>query len=429
MNKKTVNSRVCKLDLLSLLVCINKEKRPNKRFDFCWPETEDNRNAFVHRVYNAYGDVIGLIDRICNERDSVEPYGIASIDDFGTSDRTVARLFAYDNKHFFVYKAISNPNKLGYLSRKQYYKGLLLQRSAKKNGTTFDVKEYLKSTGTMASPFKLLKQAFKENREATKFLSAWFPLQEDGKLKHEDTLIMITNQLLRINLSEYKFVETSIDECYDLDFGYSSFEASGPRHNSSSCMRHHKVGGFYNNLPVIGYMVKKNGENIGRFLYWTLPDGKHYVDRLYVVKGDYAADVLNKIDKDFANDYKYHVTDESILSKYVIPFKSYENMKPGSPFPWIDTFSYLLKKGNDYYLSTKHQDGYISIDVMHDTSNANFSKGFSETTCCHKKYWRTESSAYGGSTHKLYCEKYTPRAKKDRELLALFRKLKGVQYA
>lgn len=418
-----------RLNLLSLLVCLNKEERAGKPTDFSWPETETLRYSFMHSIQVNYGGVIGLINSICNERKSIEPYGYASISDFSDSNRTVARLFAYDNKHFYVYKAISNPNKLGYLSRKQYYKFLLLQRQAKKNSKTFDAKEYLKTTGTMASPFKLLKQAFKENREATKFLSAWFPLQEDGKLKHEDTLIMITNQLLRINLSEYKFVETPIDECYDLDFGYSSFEASGPRHNSSSCIRHHKVGGFYNNLPVIGYMVKKNGENIGRFLYWTLPDGKHYVDRLYVVKGDYAADVLNKIDKDFANDYKYHVTDESVLSQYIIPFKSYENMKPGSPFPWIDTFSYLLKKGNDYYLSICYQDGYITVDRMHDTSNANFSKGFSETTCCHKRYWKTESYIYGGNNHKLYCENYKPRAKKDRELLALFRKLKGVQYA
>lgn len=418
-----------RLDLASWLVSVNKMEKPTHTVGFHWPTSEPDRKILINAMKANYGGIFEIINSICGEQNSIEPYGIASVEDFSISFRTVARLFAYDNKHFYVYKAISNPNKLGYLSRKQYYKGLLLQRNAEKNGTVFDEKEYLKTTGTMASPFKLLKQAFKENKEATKFLSAWFPLQEDGKLKHEDTLIMITNQLLRINLSEYKFVETSIDECYDLDFRYSSFEASGPRHNSSSCMRHHKVGGFYNNLPVIGYMVKKNGENIGRFLYWTLPDGKHYVDRLYVVKGDYAADVLNKIDKDFANDYKYNVTDESVLSKYVVPFKSYENMKPGSPFPWIDTFSYLLKKGNDYYLSTKWQEGYISVDVMHDTSNANFGKGFSETTCCHKRYWKTESNFYSDNKHKLYCEKYIPRAKKDRELLALFRKLKGVQYA
>ena len=418
-----------RLDLASWLVSVNKMEKPTHKIGFVWPTSEPDRKILINAMKASYTDCIKLIESICSEQNSIEPYGIASVYDFGISFRTVARLFAYDNKHFYVYKAISNPNKLGYLSRKQYYKGLLLQKNAKKQGKIFDEKEYLKTTGTMASPFKLLKQAFKENREATKFLSAWFPLQEDGKLKHEDTLIMITNQLLRINLSEYKFVETSIDECYDLDFGYSSFEASGPRHNSSSSMRHHKVGGFYNNLPVIGYMVKKNGENIGRFLYWTLPDGKHYVDRLYVVKGDYAADVLNKIDKDFVNDYKYHVTDENVLSQYVIPFKSYENMKPGSPFPWIDTFSCLLKKGNDYYLSTKWQEGYISVDVMHDTSSVNFCKGFSETTCCHKRYWKTESNFYRDNRHKLYCEKYTPRAKKDRELLALFRKLKGVQYA
>jgi hypothetical protein len=417
-----------RLDLASWLVSVNKMEKPTHKVGFVWPTSEPDRKNLINAMKANYGGIFEIINSICGEQNSIEPYGIASVEDFGISFRTVARLFAYDNKHYYVYKAISNPNKLGYLSRKQYYKGLLLQKNARKQGKIFDAKEYLKTTGTMASPFKLLKQAFKENREATKFLSAWFPLQEDGKLKHEDTLIMITNQLLRINLSEYKFVETPIDECYDLDFGYSSFEASGPRHNSSSCMRHHKVGGFYNNLPVIGYMVKKNGENIGRFLYWTLPDGKHYVDRLYVVKGDYAADVLNKIDKDFANDYKYHVTDVSVLSQYVIPFKSYENMKPGSPFPWIDTFSYLLKKGNDYYLSIRDQNGYTTVDIMHDTSNANFSKGFSETTCCHKRYWKTESNIYGGNNHKLYCEKYTPRAKKDRELLALFRKLKGVQY-
>ena len=413
-----------RLDLASFLVSINKEERNNKA-NFVWPESEFNRKNFIDKALKKYGSIIGIINSICNKQDSIEPYGIASINDFGESNRTVARLFAYDNKHFYVYKAISNPNKLGYLSRKQYYKCLLLKIQAKKQGKAFDAKEYLKTTGTMASPFKLLKQAFKENREATKFLSARFPLQENGKLKYENTLIMITNQLLRINLSEYKFVETSIDECYDLEFGYSSFNASGPRHCSSSCMRHHKVGGFYNNLPVIGYMIKKDGENIGRFLYWTLPDGKHYVDRLYV-KGDYAADVLQKIDKDFANDYKYNITSPITLAEYIIPFKSYDNMKPGSAFPWIDTFSFLLKKDGNYYLSSDRQEGYITVDRLHNASEINFSMGFSETVCCHKRYWKTEGSAYSGTYHKLYCEKYIPRSKKDRALLAVFRQLKGV---
>ena len=417
-----------RLDLASWLVSVNKMEKPTYEVEFHWPTSESDRIALINTMKANYADCIKLIESICSEQSSIEPYGLASIYDFGSSCIAVARLFAYDNKHFYVYKAISNPNKLGYLSRKQYYKCLLLQRQAKKQGKAFDVKEYLKTTGTMASPFKLLKQALKENREATKFLSAWFPLQEDGKLKYENTLIMITNQLLRINLNEYKFVETSIDECYDLEFGYSSFNASGPRHCSSSCMRHHKVGGFYNNLPVIGYMVKKDGENIGRFLYWTLPDGKHYVDRLYV-KGEYATDVLEKIDKDFANDYKYHVTGEDLLSQYIIPFKSYDNMKPGSAFPWIDTFSFLLKKDGNYYLSSDRQEGYITVDRLHDTSGANFNMGFSETVCCHKRYWKTEGSAYSGTSHKLYCEKYTPRSKKDRALLALFRQLKGVQYA
>ena len=228
-----------RLDLASWLVSVNKMEKPTHKVGFIWPNSEPNRKIFINAMQDKYGDFIKLIESICSEQYSIEPYGLASIYDFDSSCIAVARLFAYDNKHFYVYKAISNPNKLGYLSRKQYYKCLLLQRQAKKQGKAFDVKEYLKTTGTMASPFKLLKQAFKENREATKFLSAWFPLQEDGKLKYENTLIMITNQLLRINLNEYKFVETSIDECYDLEFGYSSFNASGPRHCSSSCMRHH----------------------------------------------------------------------------------------------------------------------------------------------------------------------------------------------
>ena len=423
-NRKIVK----RLDLASWLVSVNKMEKPTHKVGFVWPTSEPDRKNLINDMKENYENCIKLVESICSEQTSIEPYGLASIYDFGSSCIAVARLFAYDNKHFYVYKAISNPNKLGYLSRKQYYKFLLLQRLAKKNGTTFDAKEYLKTTGTMASPFKLLKQAFKENREATKFLSARFPLQEDGKLKYENTLIMITNQLLRINLSEYKFVETSIDECYDLEFGHSSFNASGPRHCSSSCMRHHKVGGFYNNLPVIGYMVKKNSENIGRFLYWTLPDGKHYVDRLYV-KGEYATDVLEKIDKYFADDYKYHITDEDVLSQYIIPFKSYNNMKPGDAFPWIDTFSFLLKKDGNYYLSADSKEGYVTVDRLHNTSETNFSMGFSETVCCHKRYWKTEGSAYSGTSHKLYCEKYTPRSKKDRALLALFRQLKGVQYA
>lgn len=121
-----------RLDLASWLVSVNKMEKPTHTVGFNWPTSEPDRRALINTMKANYGGIFEIINSICGEQNSIEPYGIASVEDFSISFRTVARLFAYDNKHYYVYKAISNPNKLGYLSRKQYYKGLLLQKNARK---------------------------------------------------------------------------------------------------------------------------------------------------------------------------------------------------------------------------------------------------------------------------------------------------------
>lgn len=420
------STMLLRMDLITWLNAVCKNYKDQAHGNVIWPINDSHANIICQNLVLNYGSIIDLISRILTDKSTEQPYGKANEADFGESAQAVAKLFAYDNKHFYVYKAISNPNKLGYLSRKQYYKMTLLI----KKGGDFDVVQYLKNTGMMASPFKLLKQAFKENAEATKLISRWFPIQEDGKLKYEDILIMITNQMLRMNIDDYQFVKAPIDECYAVNFP-QDYGSSGPRYCSHSCMYGHEVQGFYENLPVEGYLVMKNGAKIGRFLYWTLPDGKHYVDRLYVIS-QYADDVLSKIDHVFKDDYKYNVTNYKVLSNYFIPFKSYNNMEPGSTFPYIDSFPYLFCRGNEYFLcgsrNNRTSDGYNFSGCIRTTRVYDKYLGFLEYNCCGRRYWVQEPNK-SPDTHKLYCEKYVPRKKKDRALLACFRKLMEEQYA
>lgn len=421
------STMLLRMDLIKWLNAVCKNYKDQAHSHVIWLINDSHANTICQNMVMNYGSIIDLISRILTDKSTEQPYGKANETDFQESAQAVAKLFAYDNKHFYVYKAISNPNKLGYLSRKQYYKMTLLIKNATRLGYVFNTSEYLKNTGRMASPFKLLKQAFKENAEATKLISRWFPIQEDGKLKYEDVLIMITNQMLRMNTEDYQFIKAPIDECYAVNFpqGYGS---SGPRYCSHSCMYGHEVQGFYENLPVEGYLVMKNGAKIGRFLYWTLPDGKHYVDRLYVIS-QYANDVLSEIDQVFKDDYKYAITDYKVLSNYFIPFKSYNNMEPGSTFPYIDSFPYLFQKGDEYFLCATNfnPDGYRYIGGVRTTRVYDDTLGFLKFKCCGKRHWKSDKGV-NVNTHKLYCEKYVPRKKKDRALLACFRKLMEEQY-
>ena len=423
-------NKILRMDLITWLNAVCKNFKDQAHGNVVWPNNDSHANAICQSMTMRYGSIIDLISRILTDKSTEQPYGKANEADFRESTQAVAKLFAYDNKHYYVYKAISNPNKLGYLSRKQYYKMCLLIKNATRLGYAFNTSEYLKRIGIMASPFKLLKQAFKENAEATKPISRWFPIQEDGKLKNEDVLIMITNQMLRMNIDNYQFVKAPIDECYAVNLS-QSYGSSGSRYCSRSCMYGHKVQGVYENLPVEGYLVMKNGAKIGRFLYWTLPDGKHYVDRLYVISR-YADDVLFKIDQVFKDDYKYNITDWSVLENYMIPFKSYNNMEPGSTFPYIDSFPYLFRKENDYFLcaskSNRTSDGYNYLDCIRTTELSSANLGFREYDCCGQHYWIQDRNKKK-KTHELYCEKYVPHKKKDKMLLAYFRKLMEEQYA
>ena len=119
-----------------------------------------------------FTDAIEKLAIRCQDPFGSEPYGIADEVYFGSLTSLVQRLFAYDNKHYYIYKAIDNPNKIGYLSRRWYYILSLNEKLWIKQGATSLRRsklrvEFLRSHGTMASPTKILKLAFAENPNAT----------------------------------------------------------------------------------------------------------------------------------------------------------------------------------------------------------------------------------------------------------------------
>ena len=84
-------------------------------------------------------------------------YGIANEVDFRELTPLFERIFAFNNKHFYIYKAISDPNKIGSLSCKQYRKLESLKKIWIRNGIAGRrfhemVDNFMSQYGTMASP-------------------------------------------------------------------------------------------------------------------------------------------------------------------------------------------------------------------------------------------------------------------------------------
>jgi len=361
-------------------------------------------------------------------------YGIANEVDFRELTPLFERVFAFNNKHFYIYKAISDPNKIGSLSCKQYRKLESLKKIWIRNGIAGRrfhemVDSFMSQYGTMASPYKLLKRAFKENKENTRFIARFFPLEEDGKTTHnEQALIRLCDAMMCFNTG-VEIRDATIQECYDLDFHGSNINGSGRRHCANSCMYGKKVGAFYDAFGAHGKMVYYRGRPVGRFLLWDLPNGKQYVDRLYV-RGEYINEVLAKIDSEFTDDkcLKYPELRERPAEYGVmaIKLKNPDSLMTSPSTPYIDTFAYLHRRTetNEYYLSNMSNLGseFRYIDTLRTTSTPRRMK------CCpHCKhtYWSGDSIAgeiTKGNRHKLYCTGYQPRTRELKAYLDIFRK-------
>lgn len=294
---------------------------------------------------------------------SSEPYGLAKREDFGEFTELIAHMFAYDNKHYYVYRAISDSSKIGYLSRKQYYKMKLYieldrRRGAYESDIEDFVLDYCKETGTMASPFKLFKGALIENPKM-KFLRKFFKVTNE----HERTIENASFAELFIKslingCSPLDLVETDdIQQCYDVSLP-DGYEFSDKRYCTHSCMERSPVGDFYKSFPVKGVLVKNGQDTVGRFLLWTLPDGKEYVDRLYV-RAAHAKTALISIDKKYPQAIKYpYLTDksenpmgDSPIPFYPIPIKDIHSFINCRSFAWVDTFAHIYRnKETDSYV-------------------------------------------------------------------------------
>jgi len=372
-------------------------------------------------------DIKELVRQMNIRAESQEQYGVANQVDFRELTPLFAALFAYDNKRFYIYKAISDPTKIGYLSRRQYIHMQWYIKKLQKQGiggSSFvnSMDNYLKDIGTMASPYRLIKRAFKENPNA-RYLARFFPLGPDKKTtQNEELLIEICNTMMN-NSTAIEFHEASVQECYDLRFS-DHISGSGNRYATNSCMCGKHVGGFYEAFGAKGMMVYWHGVPVGRFLFWTLPNGEQYVDRLYI-RESLANDTLAEIDRQFPKAHKYPVLrDSSGNSKQVmIPLVNPSVFEVDWSIPYVDTFGSLMFKDGQYFLSnfSDQNNGYKYVTGLRSTSS---SQRFKSCPYCKQLMYTgnyTSNNDIYSSRHKLYCKGYIPRAFKDRACIDIFR--------
>ena len=370
--------------------------------------------------------LLKLLNNKCSNRYIPEPYGIADEVYFGDLTDLVRRLFAYDNKHYYIYKAIDNPNKIGYLSRRWYYILSLNEKLWIKQGATSLRRsklrvEFLRSHGTMASPTKLLKLAFAENPNA-KFLALHFPLGKDKKTVHGDLLERFGNAIMR-NCTTMHIEPASIQSCYDLDLYDRDYSGSGHRFATQSCMYRKKVAAFYEAFGVEGRIVyNREGNAVARFLLWPLPNGKKYVDRVYT-KSSFANEVLETIDKLYPDsEYEKYPSLRAdyceTAYKVIVPLKDKDKLlnigHDGTGIPYVDTFPHLVHRGASLFLSNMGEGQSSSLRIV-----GNYRR-FTECPYCHMVSY--SGDPYTRQTiHELYCTGYTPRIIKHREMLKIFR--------
>lgn len=383
--------------------------------------------SFIHRRFERKEkeQLLHWLNKRFKECDTA--YGIAEEHDFVDLAPLFANLFAYDNKHYYVYKAISDSNKLGFLSARQYLALKALKYKLSKSSLSSSTRQaqieiFLQNNGTMASPYKMLKRAFKENNIRSKFLAHWFPLEENKKTTlHENKLIELCDLIMRTN-TNIEIKPASVQECYDVKVS-DDYSASGNRFATSSCMFGYKVGAFYEAFGVEGRIVYERGKPVGRFLLWNLPDGKQYVDRLYIQSHGHE-DALAEIDKQFPNALKYPELRNENAQVYMIPMKDKSAFSAQLRVPYIDTFSHLYRKGEEYFLCNKPYYASTGVDGKYIDTLQNVAdvKHFKTCQHCHALGWQGDRDMDSTrKDHLLVCTGYHPKQKRIKAILNVYR--------
>ena len=299
-----------------------------------------------------FPDVMGELCRRVNKK---PVYGLAEEKDFGKLANILASLCAYNNKQYYIYRAISDSNKIGFLSRKQYLKWRLIDKKQGKEAAD----AYKKNNGRMITLYKMLANATEENTYA-KFLKAFSLFgdkQKDMFEKFSEYLINCTNTV------GYDIVPCSVQEAYDLPLGALYHErgrgiGSGPRFAITSCMEGHKIASFYEGFGAQAYKVTVNGVGIGRFLTWKTNKGRTMVDRLYC-NGYEAPRVLTAMENKFGKENVMYYPFEGLPADEYVEMKEPSKFKIGGATPYIDSMRrlYMNQEKNEVYLSNSFVEG------------------------------------------------------------------------
>ena len=339
----------------------------------------------------------------------VEPYGKIKKDDFPNIWPMVQALFAIDNKQYFIYKAIDDPTKIGYLSRKLYAEYRMYIHRSDHNGA----RVFLQRFGTMASPVKLLKRAGELSLYG-RFLR--HSLKDTASGQTHPYLLVLSSIIASV--SNLKLEKCTGQEAYDLRIERVS--GSGHRFATSSCMFGHKVGKFYDLFGAQAYKVVDGEKPIGRFLTWKMSNGKTYVDRLYI-PGNRAQEALSLIDKTFPDAEKYGV---NVPSGYIVfDDNNSKQLLRTMDIPYIDSFPYVGRNNDGKIILTRCAENCSSHFLAHEVRKSR-RKYLTHCKFCNKALLPSEDK-----DHSLTCSKRFIGKKLDKtlinEMLETF--AKGVQ--
>lgn len=292
-------------------------------------------------------------------------YGLANYKDFGETADAIACLCAYNDKQYYLYKAVGDKTKIGYLSRKQYRKFI-----HKVNDE--DKEEWLKNNGRMVSLYKLLNRAIDENKYA-RLLNVFRmgkQINDDiKKVRFEEFAMLLHNYNNGCVISE-----CTIQEAYDMDLislenerGYG--RGSGERYATRSCMQGMNCEPYYKAFGAKAFKVNIQGVDVGRFLVWETAKGKTYVDRLYCNGAD-AEEALTEIEKKFGDEdvvyYPSRIDDDDYVKCLDIEAMGEDTYKP-----YVDSFKIMLYRKKERLLflqqsaATLPYDNYVSSGSYH----------------------------------------------------------------
>ena len=328
------------------------------------------------RMSNNYANVISLLQQRFKDTPC---YGLANEEDFGEKAKIIATLCAYTDKQYYLYKAVSDRNKIGYLSRKQYRRYMKTPENEKK--------VYLASFGRMATLYKLMERAITENKFA-RFLKVFKEsFVESDKAKD---FFEAFAKMLHSSSSGMQIVPCTIKEAYDMPLrdinhrrGHGT--GSGARFAITSCMEGTDCEPYYKLFGAEAYKVVVNEGAIGRFLVWKTAKGKTYIDRLYC-NGMDAGDALALIEKKFGYDNVVYYPNVIEPDDYV-PCKDVMQLTEKVNRPYLDSFFHFKYDEKEKLLFLQHSNGakpstfickarYAPYDISFCECGALLAKGY-----------------------------------------------------